>query len=295
MRSLFNKISFVFVVFYLSLPLFAMKRTHEDNNVPNQQEIEQINLKELFDKTCKAQQEAWDSYLWEAIQQGDLSWVKACHKKGANIHDTKKYCPMLEAAKRGHLPIIQYFLSNGVAVDQSPGGYDGETPLNRAAKHGHCAVALWLLNNKADVNSDGRNNRTPLFNSVLKGHQEITKLLTQRGANINGLSSIAGDDWMAPTEGTPLHCAVRNKDLLTIKFLVLNGANVNFRPFINSDDQQIKSVFMYAIGTLDKEIVQYLLLAGATPTEEEIAKIKDNVKDPSIQKLLTMAEICSFQ
>jgi ankyrin repeat protein len=89
----------------------------------------------------------------------------------------------IEAAADGDLPEVQRLVASGAALD----AFDGEncTPLHHAAAQGHCAVALWLLENGADVNAHDEQaiGETALCLAVKAGRAEMAELLLTRGAD----------------------------------------------------------------------------------------------------------------
>jgi ankyrin repeat protein len=62
-------------------------------------------------------------------------------------------------------------------------GYYGHTPLSWAALKGHEAITKLLLEKGADVESkDRQNDLTPLWWAAWNGHKAVVKLLLEKGA-----------------------------------------------------------------------------------------------------------------
>ncbi|MEW6360076.1 MAG: ankyrin repeat domain-containing protein [Planctomycetota bacterium] len=94
----------------------------------------------------------------------------------------------------------------------------GQTVLHRARS---VAVAQLLLDRGAYVDAkDHAYGMTPLFYAIGPMHQDVVKLLIERGANVNAKSS----------EGqTPLHFAARWNSRDAAILLISKGAEVNAR------------------------------------------------------------------
>uniref|UniRef100_A0A8C8CPW2 Ankyrin 1, erythrocytic b n=1 Tax=Oncorhynchus tshawytscha TaxID=74940 RepID=A0A8C8CPW2_ONCTS len=89
-----------------------------------------------------------------------------------------------------------------------------ETPLHMASRAGHCEVALFLLQNTAQVDAKAKDDQTPLHCAARMGHKELVKLLLEHKANPDS----------ATTAGhTPLHIAAREGHTHTSRIL-LDGA-----------------------------------------------------------------------
>lgn len=151
-------------------------------------------------------------------------------------------------------------------MDHSPMNWG--TPLHVAVDQGNLALAKFLLENKADVNSLNRKGGAPLAIAVEKGDLDLAKLLLDHGADVNTnnrpiewryfvfddgyygtplhltvnynydtcfdmakLFLEHGADLKGPdlSGATPLHAAAGRCSLSTIKLLLENGALANVR------------------------------------------------------------------
>lgn len=86
-----------------------------------------------------------------------------------------------------------------------------------AAKNGHEAVVVLLLEQGAYIEAKNRWGRTPLLYAALKGHEAVVKLLLEQGAHIEE-KDIFGR--------TPLSYAVKEEHEAVVKLLLDTGAYI---------------------------------------------------------------------
>jgi len=92
--------------------------------------------------------------------------------------------PIHDAALTGDVELMEMLIANGADVDERD--VHGYTPLLLAIQEGHTDIAKVLITNGADVNtraaSDGGEDVTPLYLSIILGHGGIEDLLLGHGA-----------------------------------------------------------------------------------------------------------------
>jgi uncharacterized protein len=124
---------------------------------------------------------------------------------------------LFEAAATGQYECVKILLAEKAS---SVNAYapDGFQPLGLAAFFGQTAVAHLLLEHEAAINSPSNNAQRvmPLHSSVAGQHLELTRLLLERGAEVN-----------AKQEGnyTPLHSAAQNGQREMVELLLAYGAD----------------------------------------------------------------------
>ncbi|KAJ6037202.1 ankyrin repeat-containing protein [Penicillium herquei] len=128
---------------------------------------------------------------------------------------------ILSAAKKGDRTVVERLLHNNVS-DSNIMDYFGRTPLSHAAQKGHEAVTEILLQNGANPNPNiiSVNNHEPLSYAAAGGHVAVAQLLLVNGANPNGYSDQRRYGW------TPLYAAMKASNLEMVKLLLNNGANM---------------------------------------------------------------------
>ena len=92
--------------------------------------------------------------------------------------------PIHEAAVAGDVELMEMLIANGADVDERD--VHGYTPLHLAIQEGYTDMAKTLIANGADVNaraaSDGGNDVTPLYLSIILGRGAVESLLRGNGA-----------------------------------------------------------------------------------------------------------------
>lgn len=92
--------------------------------------------------------------------------------------------PIHEAALTGDVELMEMLIDNGADVDARD--VHGYTPLLLAIQEGNTDIAKTLIANGADVNaravSDGGNDVTPLYLSIILGRGAVESLLRGHGA-----------------------------------------------------------------------------------------------------------------
>jgi ankyrin repeat protein len=98
--------------------------------------VEDINTKNDY---------SW-TFLFTAVQRGNLEIVKILVENGANVNitDYNRNTPAILAAKYGFLDILKYLVEKGADINMMD--YDGITPLKAAEKYGRSEVVEYLYN-----------------------------------------------------------------------------------------------------------------------------------------------------
>ena len=129
--------------------------------------------------------------------------------------------PLGAALSGGYLKIAQLLYERGADVNVQ--GRQNRTLLRSVSITGHLEVVQWLLSHGANPtvwDEDTDSGWTSLHGAAFYGHVDISRLLLQYKADIHARDN----------EGrTPLHEAARFNMVDTARFLLENGADVNAR------------------------------------------------------------------
>jgi hypothetical protein len=95
---------------------------------------------------------------------------------------------LFQAVKSGKLDEVKAALAGGANVNDKDD--DGETALNRAADEGHFEIVKFLVENGADLNNKGTNDKTPLMYAIYsrepkESHNAIIPYLVEKRADVS--------------------------------------------------------------------------------------------------------------
>ncbi|EON65772.1 hypothetical protein W97_05011 [Coniosporium apollinis CBS 100218] len=156
---------------------------------------------------------AWGRSTLSATSKNGLeAVVKLSLDMGAHLKPEKEddQTPLCVAAAGGQQAVVALLLRRGPDVNTA--NIYSRTLLMEAIERGDEVLVQLLLELKDS------SNRTPLYVATLYGHQAVTKLLLQRGANVNTVN-IHGR--------TPLMEAAKWGDEVPVQLLLEHGADPN--------------------------------------------------------------------
>lgn len=157
--------------------------------------------------------------LWEAVERSDVDALRDLLRQGvaADSWDRKfAVTPLMRAAEKGALPIVELLLAAGATVAAAD-GWGGST-LHYAVTGGHVGVVKALLKAGAPVESRAKFGFTPLSAAVAQDKLEIARLLIEAGAAV---------DPQLPNRATPLMVAAREGRLELVRLLAVSGADIS--------------------------------------------------------------------
>ncbi len=160
-----------------------------------------------------------DMKLYNAAKRGNTGEVKKLLDQGADpnmmrtcgaAHGTS---PLMEAAYKGHLDIVNALLEKGAEINAQGGVHFDWTALIHAASGGHNEVVKVLIKAGADVNIVSHDySETALYEALESDYEKIVTMLLKAGAKIT-----ARDFFKALYRG----------EYEIIKLLIDYGADVN--------------------------------------------------------------------
>ena len=152
--------------------------------------------------------------------------------------------PLSAAAEAGDLETVRSLIAAGADVNTK--GRDMKTPLIYASTCGHAEMAKFLIAAGADVNAKDRDSRTPLHLATERGDIEMVKALISAGADVNAKDR---------DSRTPLHPATERGDIEMVKALISAGTDVK--------QGHLQIPLLTASERGDIEMVKALISAGA--------------------------------
>jgi ankyrin repeat protein len=134
---------------------------------------------------------AWTSPLLTALAFGYLGAAEALVRRGARVDD------LAAAAGLGRLAASRQLLTTAMREDR-------HRALVLSAQHGHAEIVGLLLDAGEDPNrynpKGNHGHSTPLHQAVVAGHDQVVRLLVERGARLDIKDTIY--------DGTPLDWAI---------------------------------------------------------------------------------------
>jgi len=189
-------------------------------------------------------------YLWIASKEGLVGAVKLLQQHGTDFNAADlvmRRPPLLQMARYGHLPVVEYLVENGADVNATD--KYGNTALMEASDNGQLDVVHYLLDRGADINPSGPK-RSPLQRALVGNERETAELLITRGADVT-----------RPDENghTPLHIAAAHGYHEIAESLIARGADYR------AVDKDGKSPLQFAAEYGHEDLVDYFIELGADP------------------------------
>jgi predicted Ser/Thr protein kinase len=150
------------------------------------------------------------------------------------------------AVEDGDTGAVDLFLAAGMRPDAADSS--GRTPLISAAANGHDQISRKLLTRGADVNARDRDGSTPLMQSAQGDHKETTRVLLEAGADVNARDADGQ---------TALMRAASRGHTEIVRMLLDRGARVDVR------DKTGRDALAWAEINDKRDVVDLLKKAGA--------------------------------
>ena len=136
---------------------------------------------------------------------------------------------LLEAIENGNLKAAQSALKNGADANQKEKCIPYRTFLMVAASGGSEDLAKLLTKYGADVNAIDVDGHTALMEAASFGHLNVVRFLVEHGAKVNAEATVGGYKVY-----TALIYASENGHVDIVKYLIKQGSNINAKK-INGD------------------------------------------------------------
>ncbi|QYS95415.1 ANK_REP_REGION domain-containing protein [Trichoderma simmonsii] len=154
---------------------------------------------------------------------------------------------LMRAVENGQKGIVKMLLENGADVNTQ--GWSGQTLLSWAVRGRQKEIAMLLLENGANTEIPDSLGQTPLWSAAQLGEAEIVKLLVITGAEINTIGGLQ--------RRTTVEEAVFSNEESMVKLLIELGADINF-----SGRKKSMTPLQQAISVNEESMVKLLIELG---------------------------------
>jgi ankyrin repeat protein len=197
------------------------------------------------------------SFLDLACDYGNSNMAEELIAGGTDINQSEpanegRWKPLYLAARGGHRAIALLLLEKGADINAKIKG--GWTALHGAAFRGHSEVVRLLLEKKVDIEAKNRSGRTALHEAVSYGRLTAVQLLLEMGAD---LAAKTEEGW------TALHEAAFKGHNKIVELLVEEGADIKTKTHFGSTAMHL------AAKEGHQEIVQLLVAEGVDVEAKE--------------------------
>ncbi|KTD32259.1 Ankyrin repeat protein [Legionella nautarum] len=204
-----------------SLPLLA--QDHYTAKIRFAELALKLNKPKLFEKLdelCLGHQTGENSSfcgLHEAVLADNYTLVKSLLTRySANLLNNKKQTPLMLAAAKGNIRIMELLLSQGAEADRQD--IQGQNALAYALSTKSEQTALFILPLLRHKNQADRRGITPLALAAAKGMLSIVRYLCEDANYTQSFDELGH---------SPLHQAALAGDVKTITYLATHGFDVN--------------------------------------------------------------------
>jgi len=157
--------------------------------------------------------------LHSAVQDGDFAKVKHLIERGRNVNSRDVFnsgaTPLIAAVKSNNLGIALYLLDQGANVHAD---VEGHTSLHSAAKRGFAQISNLLIKRGAKVDAENLYGQTPLMTAAAFGHIDVIDLLLTNHADLN-LRDVQGL--------SPYLAACESGKIEAVEFILKKGVDLN--------------------------------------------------------------------
>jgi len=156
-----------------------------------------------------------------------------------------------EAVYKGDVDTVRRYLEQGGNVNAKY-GFDGNTPLQRAAQNNNKDMVEMLIAKGADVNAKDKDGNTPLQRAAQHNRKDVAELLIAKGADVNAKYNAKNKE-----DYTLLHWAAQNNSKDVAELLIVKGADVNAK------EKDGYTPLLQAAWYNRKEVAELLIAKGA--------------------------------
>ena len=198
-----------------------------------------------------------------AAESGNSELLSLLLEAGVAPEITDDSANTLLIAGVRHSSVVRTLLDRDVRVNAA--NRSGETALLRAVRTGERDSARMLLSAGADPDVSDNEGRSVLMQASAESDTELVRQLLLGGASVWARDS---------SSATVLHYAAERGSAEIIRLLLTAGADVS-----SSRDDGIQPIDMAVAADRSSEIINLLVMAGATPPEEIADDVPDDVSE----------------
>ncbi|KAJ6579069.1 ankyrin repeat domain-containing protein [Mycena vulgaris] len=169
-------------------------------------------------KAGQGQKNRYCSSLWLSATC-NLEIIAGCILAPSGVAPETKDQALYGASYHGHMQMVQLLLDNSADLN-TQGGACGNA-LQAASLNGHELVVQLLINKGADVNAQGGVYGNAVQAASLNGHELVVQLLINKGVDVNAQLGYGG------YFGNALQAASYKGHELVVQLLIDKGADVN--------------------------------------------------------------------
>jgi len=187
--------------------------------------------------------------VYEAVYKGDVDTVRRYLEQGGNVNAKYGFdgnTPLQRAAQNNNKDMVEMLIAKGADVNAKD--KDGNTPLQRAAQNNNKDMVEMLIAKGADVNAKDKDGNTPLQRAAQHNRKDVAELLIAKGADVNAKDKDGN---------TPLQRAAQHNRKDVAELLIAKGADVNAK------DKDGNTPLQRAAQHNRKDVAELLIAKGA--------------------------------
>ncbi|XP_067669986.1 ankyrin repeat and death domain-containing protein 1B-like [Haliotis asinina] len=211
----------------------------------------------LLSVTVHTSHQIPDTDLIVACNKGNLQTVYDIlndSKDGINKKDSNGLTPVMWAARKGHIDVVDLLVGNEADVTLVDGG--GNNILHWACYGGHMAMVKHVVSKiKVDINRKGQNGRTPLMFSARQGKLAMFHFLVSATGQLPSEVDRDGN--------SILHLACKGGSVTIVDYILSHCVDIDNR------GESGRTPFMVSAYNGHKELLDLLESRGADVTQTD--------------------------
>lgn len=238
-----------------------------------------------------------NSTLHYAALGGNLESIRITASGGIDLNARNQdgMTPLHVAVIRSPLKVIQALLDLGADLEATD--HAGFNVLHYAAAFGHQDEVRFLYELSPSLFTENKDGSNPLDIAFAADNDQVALYYRRKGHNFGDyryeelVTAVqekdakkvleclqAGANPNRPTDAYPIHIAAQNNDLISLGYLIREGAR------LEQTDTEGKTALAMALEAGSAETTLYLLEAGAQPSDRWLPILAWNLREASIRE-----------